>query len=250
MDGSSPPWTGTRALGPAVLPAEKGQFALWRDGRRIGRTMDLHTFGNGIAMSADGSTVAVATDDLARPVLVIDARTGRVERILHPSTGAITVAFGSGDTLASGAWTGIVNLWDASTGKAIGHSMLVAPAPVAAIAFAPGGKTFATSGGSSGQAKIWVTATQQQLGSDFPGGAGTWANVAYTPDGRELFAAFGNGTAYRWPVDGRARGSSTHAPWPAGASRARSGRGSSAAVPTRRSARDALTLRRPPRGGT
>jgi class 3 adenylate cyclase/WD40 repeat protein len=190
-------YPGPRAGGP---PAEKGQFALWRDGRRIGRTMDLHTFGNGIAMSADGSTVAVATDDLARPVLVIDARTGRVERILHPSTGAITVAFGSGDTLASGAGTGIVNLWDASTGKAIGHSTLVAPAPVAAIAFAPGGRTFATSGGSSGQAKIWVTATQQQLGSDFPGGAGTWTNVAYTPDGRELFAAFGNGTAYRWPA--------------------------------------------------
>src|SRR5262249_60038649 len=119
------------------------------------------------------------------------------------ASGAVAaLAFAPDGTLATGTWSGIVNLWNPKTGQSIGHSTgtLVAPAPVAAIAFSPDGKTFATSGGSSGGTRIWVTSTQQQLGSDFPGGEGQWGSVAYTPDGRYLISVFGDGTGYRWPV--------------------------------------------------
>jgi WD40 repeat protein len=94
----------------------------------------------------------------------------------------------------------IVTLWNPKTGESIGHQTLVAPAPVAGIAFSADGRTFATTGGSSGGARIWVTASEQQLGSDFPGGADQWGNIQYTPDGRYLIYVFGDGTAYRWPV--------------------------------------------------
>ncbi len=183
-------------------PPREGELAIWRDGRLVaGKPINLHGYGNAVAVSADGSTVAVATED--GRVLVVDARTAGVERTIHPQTVPVsvtTVAFSPDGTLASGSWAGIVDLWDPSTGERVGHPTLVAQAPVSAIAFAPNGETFATSGGSSGHAKIWVTSTLQQLGADFPGGEGSWGNVGYTPDGDYLFSAYADGSAYRWPV--------------------------------------------------
>jgi WD40 repeat protein/class 3 adenylate cyclase len=183
-------------------PPREGELAIWRDGRLLGgKPMNLHTYGNAVAVSRDGSTVAVATED--GRVLVVDAHTGRAERTIRPQTAPVSVtsvAFSPEGTLASGSWAGIVNLWDPKTGKGLGHPTVVAQAPVSAIAFAPDGKIFATSGGSSGHTKIWVTSTLQQLGDDFPGGEGSWGNVGYTPDGRYLFSAYADGSAYRWPV--------------------------------------------------
>jgi WD40 repeat protein/class 3 adenylate cyclase len=194
-------WDGpnTTTGGP---PPRVGELAIWRDRRLVGgKPMSLHAYGNAVAVSRDGSMVAVATDD-AR-VLVVDARTGRLERTIRPQRGPVsvtTVAFSPDGTLASGSWAGIVNLWDPKTGRELGHPTLVAQAPVSAIAFAPDGKMFATSGGSSGHTKVWVTSTLQQLGDDFPGGEGSWGNVGYTPDGRYLLSAYADGSAYRWPV--------------------------------------------------
>jgi WD40 repeat protein/class 3 adenylate cyclase len=179
-------------------PREDGELAIWHDGNLVGKPLRLHTFGDGVALSADGSTAAVAADD--GRILVVDARTGRLERTIRPQTGALTVAFSPDGTLATGSWAGVVDLWNPKTGSSIGHSTLVAPAPVAGISFAPDGKTFATTGGSSGGIRIWSTATQQQLGSDFPGGAGQWGNVAFTPDSRSLIAVYGDGTGFSWPV--------------------------------------------------
>jgi WD40 repeat protein/class 3 adenylate cyclase len=194
-------WDGPATTGGGAPPRE-GELAIWRDGRLIGRKpMNLHTYGNAVAVSRDGSTVAVATED--GRVLVVDARTGQAKRTIHPQTPPVsvtTVAFSPEGTLASGSWAGIVNLWDPKTGKGLGHPTLVAQAPVSAIAFSPDGERFATSGGSSGHAKVWVTSTLQQLGDDFPGGEGSWGNVAYTPDGRYLFSAYADGSAYRWPA--------------------------------------------------
>jgi WD40 repeat protein/class 3 adenylate cyclase len=183
-------------------PPREGELAIWRNGRLVGgKPMRLHTYGNAVAVSRDGSTVAVATED--GRVLVVDGHTGQAERKIRPQAGptsVTTVAFSPDGPLASGSWAGIVKLWDPKTGRELGHPTLVAQAPVSAIAFAPDGKMFATSGGSSGHTKVWVTSTLQQLGDDFPGGEGSWGNVGYTPDGRYLFSAYADGTAYRWPV--------------------------------------------------
>jgi WD40 repeat protein len=187
---------------PNAPPTEDGQLAIWRNGTLVAKPLRFHhAFGNAVALSLDGSTTAAVTDD--GRVLVVDARTGRLERTIRPknASGSVaSVAFSPEGTLASGTWSGIVDLWNPKTGQSIGHPTLVAPAPVASISFSPDGRTFATSGGSSGGTRIWVTATQQQLGADFPGGAGQWGSVAYTPDGRYLISVFGDGTAYRWSV--------------------------------------------------
>ena len=191
-------WFGPPKNGP---PPHEGELAIWRDGRLVSKPMKLVALGNAVALSRDGSTAAVAPDD--GRALIVDTRTGHVERTITPknASGSVTaLAFAPDGTLATGTWSGIVNLWNPKTGQGIGHPTLVAPAPVASISFSPDGQTFATSGGSSGGTRIWVTATQQQLGSDFPGGEGEWGTVAYTPDGHYLFAVFGDGRGYRWPV--------------------------------------------------
>jgi WD40 repeat protein/class 3 adenylate cyclase len=185
---------------------EHGDLAIWRDGRLVGgRPLNLHYLGDAVALSADGATAAVAPDapDVSGTVLIVNAVTGKVERTIFPpnSAGSVeAVAFAPDGTLATGSWSGIVNLWNPKTGQPVGHPTLVAPAPVSSIAFSPDGSTFATSGGSSGGTRIWETATLQQLGSDLPVAAGLWGTVAYTPDGRSLVAVFGDGTGYSWPV--------------------------------------------------
>jgi DNA-binding SARP family transcriptional activator/WD40 repeat protein len=195
---------------PETAPGEAGELAIWRDGRLVGgRPMNLHAFGDAVAVSPDGATVAVAPEAGGDPgnVLIVNAITGGVERTILPNNAAGSVeavAFAPDGTLATGAWSGIVDLWNPKTGKLIGHPTVVAPAPVSSIAFSADGRTFATSGGSSGGTRIWDTSTLQQLGSDFPGGEGLWGSVAYTPDGRSLVAVFGDGKGYSWPVAPRA----------------------------------------------
>jgi WD40 repeat protein len=187
-------------------PSE-GELAVWRGGRLVGgKPLNLHNFGDVVALSPDGSTAAVSADTSERrpvQVLIVDTSTGNIERhITVPNaSGSVTaLAFAADGTLATGSWSGIVDLWNPKTGQPIGHRTLVAPAPVASIAFSPDGTTFATSGGSSGGTSIWGTATGQQLGSNFPGGDGQWGSVAYTPDDRYLISVFGDDTAYRWPA--------------------------------------------------
>lgn len=178
---------------------QRGSLAIWRDGRLVaGTPVDLGSYGNAVAFSPDGSMLAVAVDH--GRMLILDASSGRVLRTIHPSSEPVAVAFSRDGTLASGSWGGIVTLWDPRTGRALGHPLLAAAAPIGAITFDPTGETFATAGGSSGLARLWTTSTLQQLGSDLPGGQGAWGNVAFTPDGRNLFVVFGDGSAYRWPA--------------------------------------------------
>ena len=146
-----------------------GQLAIWRDGRLVAKPLNLAMLGNAVALSSDGGTAAAATDD--GRLVIVDVKTGKVERTIRPkipSGGITAVAFSPDGTLANGGWNGIVNLWNPKTGQSIGHPTLVAPAPVASIAFAPDGRTFATSGGSSGGTRIWVTATQQRSAPTSP----------------------------------------------------------------------------------
>jgi WD40 repeat protein len=164
-----------------------------------GRTLDLQTNGVWVAISKDGSTAAVATDD--GRALIVDTQTGRLQRTLRPPQTAFVVAlsFAPNGMLATGGWSGFVSFWNPKTGKQIGHQVLVAEGPSGVVAFAPDGKSFTTAG-YGGHSRVWEASTLQQLGSDFPGSEGYWGNVAYTPDGRYQIVVYGDGTAYRWPM--------------------------------------------------
>jgi WD40 repeat protein len=184
-------------------PPPQGELGLWRDGKLVGgHTLDLHTNGSWVAISPDGRLAAVSPDDGL--VLIVNTRTGHVERRIrppdsNPGNAIGVVAFSPDGTLATGSFSGAVSLWNPATGKMIGHTTVVANGPVAGLAFAPDGKTFATAG-FGGATRIWETSTLQQFGTDFPSSTGLWGNVAYTPDGRSFFYTYGDGSAYRFPA--------------------------------------------------
>jgi WD40 repeat protein len=171
---------------------------------RSGRLLTTHHLGvdaASVAYAPDGASVAAGLGD--GRVLVVSS-TGSVRRTLDLSaisSGAVTaLAFRRDGTLLTGTWSGIVQHWRVSTGRQLGHPVLVEPAPVASIAVAPDSSAFAVSGGSSGGVKIWDDASLQQFGATFPGGASTWGHVTYTPDGSSVVVVYDNGTAAVWPT--------------------------------------------------
>jgi WD40 repeat protein len=182
-----------------------GHVAVWRTatGTLVGAPTDLGQPGDSIAFSPNGRELAVGLD--GGPALLLDAASGRTRRTLHPigntdQAPIISLAFAPNGTLATGSWTGIVQLWNTGSGQAIDHPVLVAAGPVASIAFDPTGERFATTGGSDGAAKLWFTSTLQQEGSTFQGDAGAWGNTAFLPNGSNLIVIYDDGKGFAWPA--------------------------------------------------
>jgi WD40 repeat protein/class 3 adenylate cyclase len=191
--GASPP------VGLAAVWQVSSGMLLWKRVHRQGPA-DAVTF------APDGKRLALSfevgrnggVDQLLSP------HDGRVQRMLRPIGASQSLAFSPDGTLATGAWSGIVERWDVASGRRLGHPVLADPAPVASISFDPSGTEFATAGGSGGFVKLWDTRTLQQLGSAFPGSPGLWANALFTPDGSKLVTLYQDGRGAVWPASVRA----------------------------------------------
>jgi WD40 repeat protein len=182
----------------AVADAATGRL-LWSVRSRRGTV-------NSLAFSPGGETLAVGYED--GTVALDDVRTGNLTRRLRLEGGGNftfeTLTFSPTGTLATGTWSGIVQLWNPATGIEIGKPTLVAAAPVASISFDPSGQTFATSGGSDGLVKLWTTSTLQQFAAAFPGDPGQWGSVRFTPDGKNLVVVYEDQSGFLWPSSPRA----------------------------------------------
>ena len=187
---------------PGAVIWRYGTVAVWNvaTGRLLWKVRNKDGWVNDVAFSPDGTTLVAAQE--TNRVTVYDAHSGRALRAVHPEglDGYVSIAFSPGGLLATGGWSGIVQLWDPSTGREIGKPTPVAPAPVASITFNPSGSTFATTGGSDGLTKLWTTATLQPVGSALVGARGTWSHAAYTPDGGRLVVVYDDGTGSVWPT--------------------------------------------------
>jgi WD40 repeat protein len=138
-------------------------------------------------------------------VLVLDATTAQIRRrLVDPGDDVVSLAFGSGATLATGTLAGVVNLWDAAGGQRLASPLVAASAPIAAIAFDSGGARFATSGYGDGTVKLWFTATLQQEGPNLTTDPGSTSAVAFTRGGDTLIAGDDLGRAFTWPASVRA----------------------------------------------
>ncbi len=75
-----------------------------------------------------------------------------------------SVAFSpDGKTILTGSNDRTARLWDAATGRPIGHPLAI-PTAVSSVAFSPDGKTILT-GCLDGTARLWDTATGQPVGA-------------------------------------------------------------------------------------
>jgi WD40 repeat protein/DNA-binding SARP family transcriptional activator len=182
-----------------------GRVAIWRtsDGALLGPPRALGSPGDSAAFSRDGKQLAVGLD--AGPVQLLNPSNARLLRTLRPigsgeQLGTIALAFAPQGTLATGSWSGVVQLWNSATGRQLGHPLLAAAAPVGSIAFDPSGRRFATTGGADGTVKLWFTTSLQQEGTSLSQTTGGWGNARFTPDGSKLIAVHDNGQGTIWPA--------------------------------------------------
>ncbi len=193
--------------GPAAFAAGGGLLAV-TDGQRAVRLWDLRrrrpagapiSSGDpvaGLALSPDGTTVAVVT---AGGVQLWATATGRPVGGPLAVAGGAAAAFGpDGRLLATAGADGRVRLWDVATRRQVGGP-LAAGAGTTALAFGPGGTTLATAD-RDGTVRLWDVATGQQIGAPMTAGAGPADAVAFGPGGQRLVTADGAGTVRTWDV--------------------------------------------------
>lgn len=157
-----------------------------------------------LALTADGKTLAVGTED--RKVKVLDAATGKVWSTLEGHTLAVTaVAFApDGRHVATGSKDDSVRLWDGATGQEVAV-VTKHPGGITALAFSPDGKLLASASEDATSRLSDLTTIQddsaardvtvapaipkeyQFLHTMLYGP--TTAGVAFAPDNRTLLAA-------------------------------------------------------------
>jgi WD40 repeat protein len=179
-----------------------GLVGLWdtSTGKLLWRRVNRGGSAAALAFAPDGKRLAFGFGQDKGMDRIVDAKTGRIERTLRPIGFTQSLGFAPDGTLATGSDAGIVQRWDVSSGRQLGHPILAEPAPVASISFDPTGARFATGGGSGGFVKLWDTQTLQQLGSAFPGSPGKWANGQFTRDGSKLVTLYEDGRGTVWPA--------------------------------------------------
>jgi WD40 repeat protein len=180
--------------------------AVWNvaTGRLRWLVRNRHGWVHHVAFSPDGRYLGVAQEDGS--VRIYDARTGKLERTLVLYGGAAdnsetydTFAFRADGDIATGAWSGITQLWS-SRGRELARPTLTAAAPVASLAFSPNSTLLASVGGSDGTLKLWQTPSLASFGADFPLEAATWGTAAFSPDGSRVIVLFSDGHGVIWPA--------------------------------------------------
>ncbi|MEX2553598.1 MAG: protein kinase [Actinomycetota bacterium] len=125
-----------------------GRVALWDEGGRPLGTpvaVDDNTVW-AVALSPDGTTMALATDDEAVSVWSLSGDDPEKVRDLTPHPGgALDVVFLDDRTLAASSRTGEVRLWDAGSGRALGPPLVNAGSPIWHLATGEEGLLWAAS---------------------------------------------------------------------------------------------------------
>jgi len=134
--------------------------------------------------------------------LIINTGTGQTLRTLNPTGGqnAGSLAFSPDGTLATGTVTGIVRLWNPSSGAPVGRPLPVTVGPVSSIVFDPTGQRFAITASQDGTVKLFATPTLEQEGSTLNTDQGAASTATFAADGDTLIVVSNQGNAYTWPV--------------------------------------------------
>ena len=160
-----------------------------------------------VAFSPDGTKLAVGGLNLspyANVVQVLNLSTGLpISSLVSAANGgSMCLAFASDNTTLAisgqvGGWTGIVELWNASTGTKLGSLGTNENNPLG-LAFSPDGVNLAIAGqrypfglgNPYGDLELWTVATRAYGGTlQIRAGTGTMASPVFTSDGKSLYVA-------------------------------------------------------------
>jgi WD40 repeat protein len=163
-----------------------------------------------VAWHPDGRRIATAGSvGLQHAVKVWDASDGRVHFKISvgqdSSAGPYQVVAFSPDRryLVTGQLKGIVEVWDARTGKQV-HKLATHDREIRALVFSPDGRHLASASGD-GKVKLWdATRLDEKQEPRFDIRArvpGPSVNVAFSPDGRRLATGGEGNTVKIWDVE-------------------------------------------------
>ena len=168
-----------------------------RTGKPLGRPLKGSSYVQGLTFSADGRTLAVASND--RLVHLWDVRTHkRVGKALagHTAFAESTTFSPDGRILASTSYDGTIRLWDVRTHRQLGAPLTGHSDVVRAATFSPDGRTLASTG-DDGTARLWDVRTHQLLGTLRNPGSGIIA-VTLDSGGRTVLTVDFTGKIRRW----------------------------------------------------
>lgn len=191
----------------AYLPKDKallwgnwyGQLQRWDLGSDAPRILaETAAAINSLAVSPDGRTVVLATDQ--HDLHVLDADSGEQVRLLKGHDAYVTaVAFlRDGKTVLSGGQDRTLRLWDVTDGKLL-HTFQGHADQVSAVAVSPDGKTIA-SGSWDGTVRLWEGKVGGKEVHCLPGHGVDVQGVAFSADGASLASVGLDGTLRLWDV--------------------------------------------------
>jgi len=190
-----------------VTADNAGHLRVWDVRRRsLKREMTMSAPGplTGLAFSRDAK-LAIAgpfpfvMDDLGAEVV----RLGEIS-LAHPVSGIALSP--DGQTLAVGALTGTVTLWDVASRTVHAGPFKGDVGAVRNLAFTPDGQTLATAG-DLGALRFWDTATGRALGDPLPVRDRRIDGLAIAPNGSSLATGDAYGVVQFTPGAGGVRGS-------------------------------------------
>jgi WD40 repeat protein len=134
--------------------------------------------------------------------LVLDAIMAQTRQTLRPIGREYTasLAFAPDGTLATGTQSGIVQLWNPTSGEQVAGPLPVTAGPVSSIAFDPDGQRFATTGGQDGAVKLWSTSTLQQEGTTLNTDQRAGSAATFEPRDNSLLVVYNHGNGFTWPT--------------------------------------------------
>ena len=188
-----------------------GAVRIWDlEGRKLtGRPLHLPAYVGGLALSPDGSRLAIAfgARDAAGAtgrgdpdgVEIRDVRSGETLATLRADEVGSVAFSPDGSLLAGGQIDRNVLLWATDGWGRVG-APLTSRGEAPSVAFSPDGRTLATSD-RDGAVALWDVDSQQPIGPPLPGLPDAWTTARFAPDGARLFALSDAGRAIRWEVD-------------------------------------------------
>jgi WD40 repeat protein/DNA-binding SARP family transcriptional activator len=187
-----------RLLAAASVGGDRrDQVRVW-DARRGSPVASFHMGSSDVVFSPHGRLVAAAGG--AGPTQVRDARSGRLVASLRTADEGRSVAFSpDGALLATGLYTGTIQVWSTKDWKLAGPALAGHSGRVTALEFAPGGRTLLT-GGVAGTLQLWDLGTRKPIGSLQTVEPNGYIAAAFAPDGKRVFAVSDGRFGLDWDV--------------------------------------------------
>jgi WD40 repeat protein len=199
-----------RRGGVVAEASRTGVIRLWRlaTGRLIGRVLQTHRRIFSLAVSPNARRVAVGT--VKGAIETWNARSGtRSARLRGDRCSTVeptrcypvyALAFShTGRLLASGGYDGLINLWDARSGRQKGMTLKGTEGSVDTVEFSPDDRILA-SGGSDKKLRFWKVASQRPTGEALEAHGNRVTTVAYDSSGRFLVSGGYDGRVRIWDV--------------------------------------------------